>query len=187
MFFLLVFAAITNLSTVSASFAQLQERSVTDSTGGFVDTKFVTGLKMPTAMEFASDGRLFVAELDGTVRIIKDGKLLDAPFTTVPATSACCERGLLGITLDPNFASNGFVYVYYTANVNPIHNRVSRLTTDPANPDVALANSEKPILDLEPLAPNFHNGGPIHFGGDGRLYVGVGDNYNFENGQLLTN
>ncbi|MEO9294873.1 MAG: PQQ-dependent sugar dehydrogenase [Nitrososphaera sp.] len=96
-------------------------------------------------------------------------------------------RGLLGITLDPNFTSNGFVYVYYTTNVSPVHNRVSRLTADPANRNTALANSEKPILDLEPLAPNFHNGGSIHFGGDGKLYVGVGDNYNFENGQMLTN
>lgn len=179
-------ATITNLSGVGASFSQSQALDNPDKGGTFVDSRFAGGLNMPTAMEFAPDGRLFVAEIDGNVRIIRDGQLLDTPFLSVPSTSACCERGLLGVTLDPNFAANGFVYVYYAANVDPIHNRVSRFTADSANPDVALADSEKPILDLEPLAPNFHNGGAIHFGGDGKLYVAVGDNYNFENAQLLT-
>jgi glucose/arabinose dehydrogenase len=140
-------------------------------------------------MAFAPDGRLFVAEKDGDVRIIKQGALLGTPFLSVN-TDVCCERGLLGITLDPDFATNGFVYVYYTATAagaaGSIHNRVSRFTADPSNADVALAGSEQPILDLEPLAPNFHNGGAIHFGPDGKLYVAVGDNYTFENAQMLT-
>ncbi|MEO9294874.1 MAG: PQQ-dependent sugar dehydrogenase [Nitrososphaera sp.] len=88
---LLALAVIANFSTVSAAFSQVQEKSVADSAGRFVDSTFAAGLKMPAAMEFAPDGRLFVTELDGNVRIIKDGKL-DAPFANIPATSACCER-----------------------------------------------------------------------------------------------
>ena len=49
------------------------------------------------------------------------------------------ERGLLGIAFDPNFATNNFVYVYYTTSASPIHNRVSRFTASAANPDVAAA------------------------------------------------
>lgn len=152
--------------------------------GTFEDSKLAGGLKSPAAMEFSPDGRLFVAERDGNVRVIKDGALLDAPFLSVP-TDTCCERGLLGITLDPNFSANGFVYVYYAIATAPIHNRVSRFTADPANPDIVLAGSEKPILDLDNLNPNFHNGGALHFGKDGKLYVAAGDNYNSENSQSL--
>ncbi|MER3407604.1 MAG: hypothetical protein C4292_02070, partial [Nitrososphaera sp.] len=82
--------------------------------GTFVDSVVAGGLKLPTAMVFAPDGRLFVAEKGGDVRIIKEGVLLDKPFLSVD-TDVCCERGLLGIALDPDFAANGFVYVYYTA------------------------------------------------------------------------
>src|SRR6185503_19944177 len=79
----------------------------------FVDSTFVTGLSSPTAMEFAPDGRLFVAEQSGTLRVIKNGALLTTPFLSVSVSSSG-ERGLLGIAFDPNFATNKYVYVYYT-------------------------------------------------------------------------
>ena len=60
----------------------------------------------------------------GALRVIKDGAVLTAPFLTVPVTSTD-ERGLLGVAIDPNFATNRFVYVYYTA-ASPVVNRVSR-------------------------------------------------------------
>lgn len=156
-----------------------------EAAGTFEDSVLAWGLEAPTAMVFAPDGRLFVAERSGDVRIIKDGVLLEQPFLSLPVDYVCCERGLLGITLDPDFSANGIVYVYYTTAGEPIHSRVSRFAADPANPDVALAGSEVPILDLEPLAPNFHNGGAIHFGGDGKLYIAVGDNLVSENSQWL--
>src|SRR6187549_644668 len=80
---------------------------------GFVDETFVSGLSNPTAMEFAPDGRLFVAQQGGQLRVIKNGALLATPFLTVPVDSAG-ERGLLGVTFDPNFSANRLVYVYYT-------------------------------------------------------------------------
>jgi glucose/arabinose dehydrogenase len=95
------------------------------------------------------------------------------------------ERGLLGIAFDPNFASNQFVYLYYTATTPTIHNRISRFT---ANGDVLMANSEMKLLDLNDLSSaTNHNGGAMHFGTDGKLYAGVGENANGPNAQTLTN
>ena len=138
---------------------------------GFTDTTIVMGLAFPTAMAFAPDGRLFVAEQRGTLRIIKDGVLLPTPFLTVDV-STYDERGLLGIAFDPQFTSNQFVYIYYTATSPTEHNRVSRFT---AQGDVADASSEVVVFDLPEPESTTHNGGAIHFGPDGNLYVGVGD------------
>jgi len=138
----------------------------------------------PTAMAFAPDGRLFVCLQGGQLRVVENGALLATPFVTV-TTSAIGERGLLGIAFDPNFASNQFVYVYYTVITSPIHNRVSRFT---ANGNVAVAGSEVRVLDLDNLSTaTNHNGGAIHFGPDGKLYVGVGENANPANAQSLGN
>ena len=104
---------------------------------GFTDTQWVTGLASPTAMAFAPDGRLFVCQQGGALRVIKNGQLLAPPFVTLTVSSVG-ERGLLGIAFDPNFAANQYVYLYYTATSPAIHNRVSRFT---ANGDVAVPNS----------------------------------------------
>lgn len=152
----------------------------------FQDSEFVDGLNTPTAMEFSSDGRLFVTEKSGKVMVIKNGELLDTPFVSVSVNSNG-ERGLLGIAFDPNFATNRYVYIYYTTSTSPIHNRVSRVFADPANPDRALVGSEVTILDLENLSSSAnHNGGAMHFGKDGKLYIGVGENANSANAQSLS-
>ena len=142
---------------------------------GFTETRVATGLSNPTAMAFAPDGRLFVCQQGGQLRVIKNGALLPTPFLTVTVNSSG-ERGLLGVAFDPHFASNHFVYVYYTATTPAIHNRVSRFT---ANGDVAVAGSEVVLLDLNNLSgATNHNGGAMHFGPDGKLYVAVGENAN---------
>jgi glucose/arabinose dehydrogenase len=151
---------------------------------GFTDAIHVAGLVKPTAMQFAPDGRLFVAEQDGKLRVVQDGVLLATPFVTLPVNSSG-ERGLLGVAFDPDFASTGFVYVYYTATTPTIHNRISRFT---ANGNVALAGSEQVLVDLDNLSGAMnHNGGAIHFGTDGKLYVAVGDNALPSNAEVLTN
>jgi glucose/arabinose dehydrogenase len=137
-------------------------------------------------MAFAPDGRLFVCQQNGALRVIKNGTLLATPFLTV-TVNATGERGLLGIAFDPNFASNRFLYIYYTATSPTIHNRVSRFTAQVANPDLVQAGSEVAILDLETLGASNHNGGAIHFGPDGKLYVGVGENAVGGNAQSLSN
>ena len=139
---------------------------------GFTETTVAAGLAGPTAMAFAPDGRLFVAQQGGAVRVIKDGTLLPAPFVTV-TVNAVGERGLLGIAFDPQFTSNQFVYIYYTATTPTIHNRVSRFT---AIGDTAVPGSEFVLMDLPTLNATNHNGGAIHFGPDGFLYVAVGEN-----------
>ncbi|MFL5338819.1 MAG: PQQ-dependent sugar dehydrogenase [Gemmataceae bacterium] len=151
---------------------------------GFSETALATGLTAPTAMEFAPDGRLFVAEQGGALRVVKNGSLLPTPFVSLTVDSSG-ERGLLGVTFDPNFATNQFVYVYYTVPGSPAHNRVSRFT---ANGDVASAGSETVLMDLDNLstAAN-HNGGALHFGSDGKLYIAVGENGTGSNSQTLAN
>ena len=151
---------------------------------GFAETRVATGLASPTAMTFAPDGRLFIAEQGGRLRVVKNGTLLATPFLTVSVNSAG-ERGLLGVAFDPNFAVNRYVYVYYTTASSPVHNRISRFT---AVGDVAAAGSEEVILDLDNLSSaTNHNGGAIHFGPDGMLYAAVGDNANGSNSQTLAN
>jgi glucose/arabinose dehydrogenase len=152
---------------------------------GFVQSAVVEGLTGPTAMEFAPDGRIFVAEHRGTVRLIRDGAILPDPVLSLPLVERE-DRGLLGLTLDPDFERNGYVYVYYTQPGAGAadHNRVSRfrLVGDAADPA-----SEAVLLDLEPLPADtsVHYGGSLHFGADGKLYIGVGDNGNPANAQSL--
>src|SRR6188508_810996 len=118
---------------------------------GFAETRVATGLPSPTAMAIAPDGRIFVAQQGGALRVVKNGALLTQPFLTV-SVNAEGERGLLGVAFDPNFASNSFVYVYYTTSASPVHNRVSRFTASAANPDVVAAGTEVTLLDLPALS-----------------------------------
>jgi glucose/arabinose dehydrogenase len=138
----------------------------------------------PTAMAIAPDGRIFVCQQTGELRVIRDSTLLPTPFLTLSVDSAG-ERGLLGVAVDPNFAVNQYVYVYYTTAEAPIHNRVSRFT---ASGDVAAAGSEVVLLELDLLSgATNHNGGALHFGVDGMLYIAVGENANRSNSQTLGN
>ena len=173
----LVIAAVLSLSgaVFSASAATLP--------GGFTETQ-ISGLSSPTAMDIAPDGRLFVCLQGGQLRVIKNGALLPTPFLSVNVDSSG-ERGLLGIAFDPGFAGNNFVYIYYTVPSSPRHNRISRFT---AEGDVVVPGSESIILELDNLSTaTNHNGGAIHFGPDGKLYVGVGENANGSNSQSLSN
>lgn len=170
-----VVLAITSTGTRSTSAATVPS--------GFTDTVVAGGLSNPTAMALAPDGRIFVCQQGGALRVIKNGALLATPFLTVTVDSAG-ERGLLGVAFDPNFVSNQLVYIYYTATTPTIHNRISRFT---ANGDVALAGSETIVMDLPNLSgATNHNGGALHFGPDGNLFVAVGDNANGANAQSLS-
>jgi glucose/arabinose dehydrogenase len=168
--------AVSGLAGASAHAATLPS--------GFSETVIASGLQRPTAMQFAPDGRLFVCEQGGRLRVIKDGSLLPDPFVTLTVSSSG-ERGLLGVAFDPAFSSNHFVYLYYTATTPAVHNRISRFT---ANGDTALAGSEVVIFELDDLSSaTNHNGGALAFGPDDKLYAAVGENANSANAQVMTN
>ncbi len=154
--------------------------------GGFVVEQHGGTITDGTAMAWSPDGRLFVCEQAGTVRVIKNGTQLATPYHTGISVSppGSTERGLLGIAFDPNFTVNGYVYIYYTSSTPTIHNCIRRLQPS-GNPDVS-DGSEAVIVDLETLVATNHNGGAIHFGPDGKLYVAVGENANSANAQSRT-
>lgn len=153
---------------------------------GFSETLVTGGLNQPIAFDFAPDGRIFLTEKVGKVRIIKDGQLLPTPFVTLPVDSSS-ERGLLGVALDPQFSENGYVYVYYTRLMNsPIKNRVSRFTVSASNPDIADISTERILVDNIPGEHGWHNGGDLHFAPDGTLYISTGDAVNSANSQNLS-
>jgi glucose/arabinose dehydrogenase len=169
---------------------------------GFTDEPYANGLSNATAMEFAPDGRLFVTQQNGSLRVIEaEGNLLTTSFVSLDVDSVG-ERGLLGIAFDPSFATSGFVYVYYTVPNGPdgssgAFNRVSRLTAVDADGNAgngyqpgntAVPGSESVLLTLNPLSgATNHNGGALHFGPDGKLYLAVGENANSSNAQTLNN
>src|SRR5467141_3255339 len=164
-----------------AIFAQAHATSIGPSTVNAV----LTGLNFPVSLRFAPDGRIFYNEKDtGNIRIIQlNGTLLPAPFATVNPVFNTGEAGLLGIALDPSFASNSYVYVYYTYRDSGYftHGHIVRYT---ANGDTG--TSPKDIFDVTSSAPNtvYHNGGYIKFGPDGKLYAMVGE---FHQGQQAQN
>ena len=168
---------------VVAVLAPLSASGQVTTAAGFRNEVVAGGFGSGTAMAFAPDGRIFLCQQDGALRVIKNGQLLATPFVTLPV-DATGERGLLGVAFDPAFESNRFIYVYYTLNSTPRRNRVSRLT---ASGDVAQPGSELVILELENLSATNHNGGAVAFGPDGRLYIAVGDNAVSSNAQTLTN
>lgn len=138
-------------------------------------TTVVDGVQVPVSMRFAPDGRLFFNEVTkGTVRIMSaDGVLQEEPFVTLKV-AARKEMGALGLALDPNFATNHWVYVFYSQAKNdkgdPQDNRIVRFTERDGK-----ATEQTPIFKDLPAGICCHNGGRIGFGPDGKLYVTVGD------------
>ncbi len=141
----------------------------------------------PTALAFTPDGRLLITTQGGQVRVYQNGALLATPALALPSSRLCSnsERGLLSIAVDPQFATNRYIYLFYTFNKhntcptgqptspnNPV-NRVSRFvladnnTIDSSNETVLIDNIHSPAGN--------HNAGDLHFGKDGLLYISVGD------------
>src|SRR5829696_7993712 len=154
---------------------------------GFTQSQVVSGLTDPTDMEFAPDGRLFVAKQAGRVRIVKpDGTL--AKFVNISTkVDSTSERGLQALTFDPSFSTNHYVYLQYTkkaTSTTPAHNRIVRVT---ANGNKVVSGSEKLIFPLNNQNDAHHMGGAIDFGADGKLYIATGNNETPTNAQQLTN
>ena len=136
---------------------------------GFIRERIATGLN-PTSAVLAPDGRVFITEKNGIIRIIRDDQLLEEVFLMIEVDDSY-ERGLGHMILDPDFEHNGYYYVFYTVP-GLRHNRVSRFT---ANGDHTIPGSEKIILELDEVGGGVHNGGDMVFGFDGYLYISTGD------------
>ena len=130
------------------------------------------GLDTPWAIDFAADGRIFITERVGRIRVIKGGRLLAEPWMTLEV-AAVGEAGLMGLALDPQFAQNRFVYVAYThrATNGRLQNRLVRLRDDPKTGKGGL---DKILID-NVAGSNNHDGGRVKFGPDGKLYWTMGD------------
>ena len=152
------------------------------STGQFENEVLATGLDLPTAMKFLPDGRMLVAELGGKI------KVLQAPYTQADPTpflqltnvgnaddGTVAQQGIYDFVLDPNFATNHYYYVTYTART-PNRDRLSRFT---ANADLTgtVPGSELVIYQDPQDANTEHHGGAVVFGNDGKIYMTTGDHF----------
>jgi glucose/arabinose dehydrogenase len=148
---------------------------------GFQD-HLVARVSSPVALAFTPDGRLLIAEQGGRLRVFKNGLLSTPALNLSSRICSDSERGLLGVAVDPQFASNRYIYLFYTFDkfdncatqtTNVPVNRVSRFTLP--NSNVIDPGSEKILINNIPSYAGNHNGGDLGFGKDGLLYVSVGD------------
>jgi glucose/arabinose dehydrogenase len=144
---------------------------------GFVEEKVADGISGATGMAVARDGRIFVCEQTGALRVVKNGTMLEDPFLRLEVDSFW-ERGLIGVTSHPQFPEKPFVFVVYvTAKPYP-HHRISRFT---AEGDRAKPASELVLLEgdnqneMAGTIKAGHQGGGIHFDVGGKLYVAIGE------------
>jgi len=144
------------------------------SLGAQVTTKLIAGGLTRPLWAGAPDGdeRVFIAQKGGQIRILQNGQVLTRNFLGLGGkVSTGSEQGLLGVAFHPNFENNRFFYVNYTdLDGNTV---VSRFTVT-ADPNVADLASETPIFSITQPFDN-HNGGDLHFGPDGYLYIFLGD------------
>jgi glucose/arabinose dehydrogenase/PKD repeat protein len=151
---------------------------------GFTDS-LVVDVPGPTALAFTPDGRMLVTTQGGELRVVK-GTTLVSPAALTLGSQVCSnfERGLLGVAVDPQFASNGYIYLFYSYNKfgqcpegqpnnanNPV-NRVSRFTM---SGDTVTPGSELVLVDNMTSRNGNHNAGDLNIGKDGLLYIAIGD------------
>lgn len=135
--------------------------------------EFASGISNPVEITNANDTRLFVVQQNGIIKIIQqDGTINSSDFLNITAkVTFGGERGLLGLAFHPQYATNGYFYVYYNNSVGNI--TVARYSVS-ANPEIADPNSEKILLTVTKPFAN-HNGGSMHFAPDGMLWISTGD------------
>jgi glucose/arabinose dehydrogenase len=160
-------AASATLCLLAATTARTQTLSL---------QQFTTGLNTVVAITHAGDGtgRLFLTEQVGRIRIHNGTSLLTTPFLDIDPLVRCCgEEGMLSTAFHPNYASNGFFFVYYTNNNGD--QVIARYTRSAGNANVADPTSAKIIITIPHPNEGNHNGGPLKFGPDGYLYIATGD------------
>ena len=147
------------------------------SSGTLADEPLTGPFSAPIAIgTFPGDAsRLFVAERAGTVRLVVNDAVLPAPFLDLTpfGVSTDSERGLLSVVAAPDYAASGKVYVYYTDAGGDIH--IEEFTRSAVNPETADPSTRRIVLSIEHSSRANHNGGQLHFGADGCLWITTGD------------
>ena len=138
-----------------------------------------SGLNGPSGFEFAPDGRVFIIEREGKIKIYKNGGLLPTLFAENPSV-ASGDRGQIGIAFDPDWKTNHYVYFYYTST-----DQLNYLVRYNSAGDVG--TNRTILYHTNSPSDRLHVGGSIRFGADGKLYFGVGDNGYAPNAQNLAN
>lgn len=139
---------------------------------GFDSAKLSEGLNS-TSLVILPDGRVLIAEKHGAVRVVKNDVLLPQPLVTLRNVETNDEHGLDGMAVHPQFAANGYVYLFYTVRSGQERGLYNRICRHIVRGDVAIGK-ETVIFETD-RAENIHNGGAMCFGPDGKLYIGSGE------------
>jgi len=133
-----------------------------------------SGFSAPVNIQHAGDDRLFIVEKGGIIKVLhSDGTINPTPYLDISGQiSSGGERGLLGLAFHPDYANNGFFFVFYTQPNGNL--QISRFSVDGDDANIADPTSELQLLNVEHVNSN-HNGGCIAFGPDGNLFISTGD------------
>lgn len=156
-------------------------------TSGFQKEDLAQGFDLPTTLEFLPDGRMLLGELKGKIKVLSPPYLTASPTLFNNITNigtAGFEQGIYDITLDPDFATNHYYYVFYTAG-SPNHDRLSRFTANAAI-NGTVAGSEVVLYEDTQTAAADHHGGSVAFANDGKILFTTGDNFDPASSQSLS-
>jgi glucose/arabinose dehydrogenase len=144
-------------------------------------------MNLPSAVKFLPNGNMLVLELGGHIWSVDAGSTQVNPAAFLTLTNIGTlngQQGLMDLVLDPNFATNGYYYVFYTLG-SPNRDRVSRFTAT-ADRTGTVPGTEF-VLYQDPQDANAeHHGGALNFGNDGKLYITIGEHFDPAAAQLLT-
>ncbi len=176
-----LFAHTIAVIAASAALALIAPPSALAVPDNLQRTEMLSGdLDFPTSLAFAPDGRMFIAQLGGSIRVYQNEELLPSPLVSIPVT-ASVDRGMLGIALDPEFERGSpYLYMYYVDSNTKV--TIGRVNASSNN-----ATSVETLYTAPQNTPGQHVGGTIAFGPDGKMYASIGDNQNPPNSQDPTN
>lgn len=170
----MVYNFLVNMAFDDRNVVNVKEREITSRQFPYEVKVIAENLYVPWAIAISDEGKLYVTERSGTIRIIENGKLLSQPLITFNAPFISQgEGGLMGIVLDPSYSRNHYMYVMHSyLEGNKIYNRVVRLVENNNR-----ASIDRILIDKIP-GGSIHNGGRIKIGPDKRLYITTGDSGN---------